>query len=150
MKSSKIIRKWHNWKQYNKARKKPHPFVVSEGITAESVMEKCEQVRHIHLWLKFFGAWLGGLENWELKDLYSNYFHVLSWPSSFSCILKEGIPVTSSFCFFSSFAIVPREILNLPRCSRAAPSSPLTPASSRSGHTQGQNRTKAPAAKTRT
>ncbi len=39
-----IIRKWHNWKQYNKARKKPHPFVVSEGITADSVMEKCEQV----------------------------------------------------------------------------------------------------------
>ncbi len=39
-----IVRKWHNWKQYNKARKKPHPFVVSEGITLESVMEKCQQV----------------------------------------------------------------------------------------------------------
>jgi hypothetical protein len=25
-------------------RKKPHPFVVSEGITAETVAEKCTQV----------------------------------------------------------------------------------------------------------
>ena len=59
-----IIRKWHNWKQYNKARKKPHPFVVSEGITAESVMEKCEQVRQIQLGLGLSGlSGLSGLFN---------------------------------------------------------------------------------------
>lgn len=39
-----IIRKWHNWKQYNKARKKPHPFVVCGPIALDLVLQKCSQL----------------------------------------------------------------------------------------------------------
>lgn len=39
-----IVRKWHNWKQYNKARKKPHPFVVVGDIDEEAVRAKCSRL----------------------------------------------------------------------------------------------------------
>ena len=30
-----IQRKWHNWKQYNKGKKKPHPFQIVGDLNAE-------------------------------------------------------------------------------------------------------------------
>lgn len=39
-----IVRKWHNWKQYNKTRRKPHPFNVSGNVTEQTVKEKCDQL----------------------------------------------------------------------------------------------------------
>ena len=37
-----ITRKWHNWKQYNKSKKKPHPFALVGNLTEESVRAKCQ------------------------------------------------------------------------------------------------------------
>lgn len=36
-----IVRKWHNWKQYNKTKKKPHPFNLSPDLSVEIIREKC-------------------------------------------------------------------------------------------------------------
>jgi len=58
-----LFRKWHNWKQYNKARKKPHPFVVCGNIAVETVIEKCAQVK-----LPFFLILLLCLNNNEFLD----------------------------------------------------------------------------------
>ena len=41
MPKAQIIRKWHNWKQYNKQRSKAHPFIVVGDVSQEYVMEKC-------------------------------------------------------------------------------------------------------------
>ena len=37
-----ITRKWHNWKQYNKSKKKPHPFALVGNLTEEKVKAKCQ------------------------------------------------------------------------------------------------------------
>ena len=37
-----IIRKWHNWKQYNKSKKKPHPFALVGNLTEDKVRAKCQ------------------------------------------------------------------------------------------------------------
>ena len=37
-----IIRKWHNWKQYNKSKKKPHPFALVGHLTEDKVRAKCQ------------------------------------------------------------------------------------------------------------
>lgn len=39
---AQIVRKWHNWKQYNKAKKKVHPFDVVGELNMNLVREKCE------------------------------------------------------------------------------------------------------------
>lgn len=39
-----IQRKWHNWKQYNKGKKKPHPFQIVGDLNAEIVREKCQRL----------------------------------------------------------------------------------------------------------
>ena len=39
-----IIRKWHNWKQYNKSKKKPHPFALVGNLTEEKVRSKCQML----------------------------------------------------------------------------------------------------------
>ena len=42
MPKAQIIRKWHNWKQYNKQRSKAHPFIVVGNISHEDVIGKCQ------------------------------------------------------------------------------------------------------------
>ena len=42
MPKAQIIRKWHNWKQYNKQRSKEHPFIIVGNMRYEEVMEKCQ------------------------------------------------------------------------------------------------------------
>ena len=37
-----ITRKWHNWKQYNKSKKKPHPFALVGNLTEDNVRAKCQ------------------------------------------------------------------------------------------------------------
>ena len=44
MPKAQIIRKWHNWKQYNKQRSKPHPFIIVGNMGHEEVMEKCRNL----------------------------------------------------------------------------------------------------------
>ena len=39
-----IIRKWHNWKQYNKSKKKPHPFALVGNLTEDKVRSKCQML----------------------------------------------------------------------------------------------------------
>ncbi len=39
-----IVRKWHNWKQYNKNKNKPHPFLVSGNLDEATIREKCRQL----------------------------------------------------------------------------------------------------------
>lgn len=40
-----IVRKWHNWKQYNKAKRKPHPFaLVPQDLDPEIIREKCQKL----------------------------------------------------------------------------------------------------------
>jgi len=39
-----IQRKWHNWKQYNKGKKKPHPFQIVGDLSDEIVREKCQRL----------------------------------------------------------------------------------------------------------
>ena len=39
-----LSRKWHNWKTYNKARKKPHPFAIVGRLDENSIREKCNQL----------------------------------------------------------------------------------------------------------
>ena len=41
MPKAQIIRKWHNWKQYNKQRSKAHPFIVVGNMSHEEVAQKC-------------------------------------------------------------------------------------------------------------
>ena len=42
MPKAQIIRKWHNWKQYNKQRSKSHPFIDFGNISHEEVLQKCQ------------------------------------------------------------------------------------------------------------
>ena len=42
MPKAQIIRKWHNWKQYNKQRSKQHPFIIVGNISEEEVVVKCQ------------------------------------------------------------------------------------------------------------
>ena len=37
---TQVIRKWHNWKQYNKQHGKPHPFVVAGDISVNQIMDR--------------------------------------------------------------------------------------------------------------
>ena len=37
---AQVIRKWHNWKQYNKQHGKPHPFVVVGDVVVEDIIER--------------------------------------------------------------------------------------------------------------
>jgi len=37
---AQVIRKWHNWKQYNKQHGKPHPFVVVGDVVVEDIMDR--------------------------------------------------------------------------------------------------------------
>ena len=46
MPKAQIIRKWHNWKQYNKQRSKQHPFIIVGNITEEEVVGKCQALTH--------------------------------------------------------------------------------------------------------
>ncbi len=39
-----VIRKWHNWKQYNKAKKKPHPFAVTPELSLEVISDKVQKL----------------------------------------------------------------------------------------------------------
>jgi hypothetical protein len=39
-----IVRKWHNWKQYNKSKKKAHPFSVVGKLDENMVKEKCQRL----------------------------------------------------------------------------------------------------------
>ena len=39
-----IIRKWHNRKQYNKSKKKPHPFALVGNLTEDKVRTKCQML----------------------------------------------------------------------------------------------------------
>merc|ERR1719270_837075 len=41
---AQLVRKWHNWKQYNKAKKKPHPFHIVGELSLELVREKCHRL----------------------------------------------------------------------------------------------------------
>ena len=36
---AQVIRKWHNWKQYNKQHGKPHPFVVVGDVVVDDIMQ---------------------------------------------------------------------------------------------------------------
>jgi len=42
MPKAQIIRKWHNWKQYNKQRSKSHPFIDFGNISHEEILQKCQ------------------------------------------------------------------------------------------------------------
>ena len=44
MPKAQIIRKWHNWKQYNKQRSKQHPFIIVGNISEEEVVGKCQSL----------------------------------------------------------------------------------------------------------
>jgi len=44
MPKAQIIRKWHNWKQYNKQRSKQHPFIIVGNIREEEVVGKCQSL----------------------------------------------------------------------------------------------------------
>ena len=45
MPKSQVVRKWHNWKQYNKQHQKPHPFViVGDDHTEESVRKNVKNL----------------------------------------------------------------------------------------------------------
>ena len=44
MPKAQIIRKWHNWKQYNKQRSKQHPFIIVGNISEEEVVGKCQEL----------------------------------------------------------------------------------------------------------
>jgi len=37
---TQVIRKWHNWKQYNKQHGKPHPFVVAGDVTVDDILDR--------------------------------------------------------------------------------------------------------------
>jgi len=37
---AQVIRKWHNWKQYNKQHGKPHPFVVVGDVVVDDIMQR--------------------------------------------------------------------------------------------------------------
>ena len=39
-----IVRKWHNWKQYNKTKNKPHPFLVTGTLDEDTIRDKCKQL----------------------------------------------------------------------------------------------------------
>lgn len=41
---NQVIRKWHNWKQYNKQHGKPHPFVVAGDVTVEDIMDRVDKL----------------------------------------------------------------------------------------------------------
>jgi len=37
---AQVIRKWHNWKQYNKQHSKPHPFVVVGDVVVDDILSR--------------------------------------------------------------------------------------------------------------
>jgi len=37
---AQVIRKWHNWKQYNKQHSKPHPFVVVGDVVVDDILTR--------------------------------------------------------------------------------------------------------------
>lgn len=41
---AQIVRKWHNWKQYNKQRSKPHPFKVVGPLDEDEVLSRCHRL----------------------------------------------------------------------------------------------------------
>ena len=48
MPKTQVVRKWHNWKQYNKQHQKPHPFViVGDDHTEESVRKSVQNLLNL-------------------------------------------------------------------------------------------------------
>ena len=39
-----LVRKWHNWKQYNRKHGNPHPFVICGDLNEETVVTKCNNL----------------------------------------------------------------------------------------------------------